>query len=126
MIIRIDTTSAVPVYAQIVDQVKRAIAIGALLPGESLGSLRETAVKLRVNPLTVSKAYKLLEQEGLVESKQGLGSFVAGNVSIPSDDYRHECVSQRLDAAFADASQLGMSGPELKKLIEERLCKFGY
>lgn len=126
MIIRIDTTSATPVYAQIVDQVKRAIAIGALRPGENLGSLRETAVKLRVNPLTVSKAYKLLEQDGLVESKQGLGSFVAENVSIPSDSYRRECVSERLDAAIADAAQLGMSGPELKQLIEDRMKKFGY
>lgn len=126
MIIRIDTTSATPVYAQIVEQVRRAIAIGALRPGENLGSLREMAVKLRVNPLTVSKAYKLLEQEGLVESRQGLGSFVAENVSIPSDEYRAECISQRLDAALADASELGMSGEELRKLIAERLRKFGY
>ena len=110
MIIRLDTTSATPVYAQIMEQMKRAIAIGVLKPGDSLGSLRETATKLRVNPLTISKAYKLLEQDGLVESKQGLGSFVAANVSLPCEEFKRECVSASLDKAFSDAAHLGMDG----------------
>jgi GntR family transcriptional regulator len=125
MIIRLDTTSATPVYAQIIEQVKRAIAIGVLKPGDSLGSLRETAVKLRVNPLTISKAYKLLEQDGLVESKQGLGSFVAPDVSVPSEQFKRECVSTGLDKAFSDAAHLGMDGGELRKLIDEKLDSFG-
>ncbi|HEY3298351.1 MAG TPA: GntR family transcriptional regulator [Armatimonadota bacterium] len=126
MIIRIDTTSAVPVYAQIVQQVKRAIAVGALKPGDSIDSLRETAAKLRVNPLTVSKAYKLLEQDGLLESKQGLGSFVASNVAIPTEEFKRDCVSAGLDMVFSDASHLGMNGQELRNLIEERLGRYGY
>jgi GntR family transcriptional regulator len=125
MIIRLDTTSATPVYAQIIEQVKRAIAIGVLRPGDSIGSLRETAAGLRVNPLTVSKAYKLLEQEGLVESKQGLGSFIASNVSAPTEEFVHECVSVGLDKAFSDAAHLGMMGQDLRKLIDEKLEAFG-
>lgn len=126
MIIRIDTTSAVPVYAQIVEQVKRAIAVGALRPGDSLGSLRDTAVKLRVHPLTVSKAYKLLEQEGLVESKQGLGSFIAANISLPTEEFRRESVSASLEKALSDATHLGMNGQDLRKLIEQKLRDFGF
>ena len=121
MIIRIDTGSAIPVYAQIVEQVKRAIAIGVLQPGDSLGSLREMAVNLRVNPLTVSKAYKILEQDGLVESRQGLGSFVASNVARPAAEFRRECVSDGIEKILADAVHLGMTGADLRALIEEKL-----
>ena len=126
MIMRIDTTSSVPVYAQIIEQVKRAIAVGALKPGDSLGSLRETAVKLRVHPLTVSKAYKILEQEGLVESRQGSGSFIADGIAVPTEKFKRESISISLEKAMSDAVHLGLSGDELRALIEEKLRKFQF
>jgi GntR family transcriptional regulator len=120
MIIRIDTTSSIPVYAQIVDQIKRAIASGALRHGESLPSLRETAVKLRVNPLTVSKAYKQLENDGLIETRHGLGSFVSAEISDSTDGFRRELLVQGMDALLQDAAHLGVSVEELKQLLDER------
>lgn len=125
MIIRIDTTSSVPVYAQIVEQMKRAIASGSLQAGEGLPSLRETAIKLRVNPLTVGKAYKLLEQEGLIETKHGLGSFVTTNGGIATDEYRHDALSRSIDNLLVDAHHLGVSQEELKDLFEERVRAAG-
>lgn len=121
MILRIDTTSSTPVYAQIVEQVKRAVATGMLRAGDSLPSLRETAVKLRINPLTVSKAYKMLEQDGLIESRQGLGSFVADNGQAPAEDFRRAALTQEVDSLILDALNLGVSLEELEELIRERV-----
>ena len=121
MILRIDTTNSVPVYAQIVDQIRRAIASGVLRGGESLPSLRETAVKLRVNPLTVGKAYKLLEQDGLVETRHGLGSFVTANSQASSSTYRSETLAREIDDLLVDAYQLGVSFDQVRRMVEERI-----
>lgn len=121
MILRIDTTSSVPVYAQIVDQIKRAIASGTLKTGDTLPSLRETAIKLRVNPLTVGKAYKQLEQEKLIETKHGLGSFVTASAVSSTEDYRREVLSQAIDYLLVDACHLGVGFDELKGLVDERI-----
>jgi GntR family transcriptional regulator len=120
MILKIDTTSSTPIYAQIVDQVKRSIACGGLKCGDPLPSLRETAVKLRVNPLTVDKAYKLLERDGLVEIRHGLGTFVTQEASITSDGYRKDVLTKAVDNLLLDAYQLGVSLDELKDLLNER------
>lgn len=121
MILRIDTTSSVPVYAQIVEQIKRAIASGSLASGDSLPSLRETAIKLRINPLTVGKAYKLLEQEGLIETRHGLGSFVTDNGKMITDEFRREALVRSIDNLLTDAYSMGVSTDELKKILEERI-----
>jgi GntR family transcriptional regulator len=120
MIIRIDTTSSTPVYAQIVDQIKRAIASGAIKRGDSLPSLRETAVKLRVNPLTVSKAYKQLENEGMIETRHGLGSFVTADIGESTDGFRHDLLARSIDSLLLDAWHLGVQPDELKQLFDER------
>lgn len=122
MILRVDPSSSIPVYAQIVDQVKRAVASGAFKPGDPLPSLRETSLKLRVNPLTVGKAYKLLEQEGLIETRHGLGSFVAAQAPDTAGDYRREVLSKQIDYLLVDACHLGVSFDDLQKLIDERVA----
>ena len=121
MILRIDTTSSTPVYAQIVDQIKRAVATGTLKGGDTLPSLRETAVSLRVNPLTVGKAYKQLEQEGLVETKHGLGSFVTWNGEQLSENFRRETLARGLDDLLVDAYHMGVPFDDLKRLLDERM-----
>ncbi|MDO8586031.1 MAG: GntR family transcriptional regulator [Armatimonadota bacterium] len=120
MIIRIDTTSSTPVYAQIVDQIKRAIASGAIRSGDSLPSLRETAIKLRVNPLTVSKAYKQIEHEGLIETRHGLGSFVTADREASSREFRRETLAREVDNVLVDAWHLGVTFDELREIFEER------
>ena len=77
MLLEIDHHSGVPIYRQIIEQVRQQIMAGQLSEGEQLMSVRELAAQLRVNPMTVSKAYALLEVEGLVERRRGVGLFAA-------------------------------------------------
>lgn len=121
MIFVVDTSSSIPVYAQIVEQVKHAIATGVLQPGDSLPSLRETSLKLKINPLTVSKAYKQLEGEGILVTLHGTGSFIADSVKGVAADYARQTLSQAIDRLLRDASQLDISGEELIDLIQQRL-----
>ena len=121
MILRIDTSNSVPVYAQIVEQIKRAIATGGLAAGDPLPSLRETAIKLRVNPLTVDKAYKQLEREGLIETKHGLGSFVTESAGIMTDGFREEILERSVDNLLVDAHHLGVPLQELNSMIRRRI-----
>jgi len=76
MIITVDLNNPKPTYLQIVEAVRRAIATGALKPGDQLPTIREVAVQARVNRNTVSRAYLELEHQGLVRSRQGSGCFV--------------------------------------------------
>ena len=69
--------SSAPIYRQLVDQVRRLVAGGQLAPGDALPSVREVALQLAVNPMTVSKAYGLLELEGVLERRRGVGMLVA-------------------------------------------------
>lgn len=121
MIFNVDTTSSMPVYAQIVEQIKRAVACGALRGGDPLPSLRELAVELRVNPLTVSKAYKLLEGEGLIETRHGLGSFVTARTEGAAEDYRREFLTRRIDDLLRDAENLGVDKADIVRLLKDRM-----
>ena len=76
MFLPVDPSSGLPVYRQITDQVRRMLVSGRLAPGERLPSIRDLAVQLRINPLTVGRAYGDLEREGLIEMRRGLGMYV--------------------------------------------------
>lgn len=76
MLISIDNRSGIPIYRQILEQVRRQILTGRLTVGSQLASVRDLAARLRVNPMTVSKAYSLLELDELVERRRGIGLFV--------------------------------------------------
>ena len=77
MFTRIDSRSPTPLYAQIADRIRVAVASGELTSGSDLPSVRALATKLRVNPATVVQAYRELEREGLVEMRQGAGTFIS-------------------------------------------------
>ena len=77
MLLDIDYHSGLPIYRQLINQIRRQIMAGQLEEGQQLDSVRELAGRLRINPMTVSKAYTLLEIEGLVERRRGVGLFVA-------------------------------------------------
>jgi GntR family transcriptional regulator len=72
----IDSKSNTPIYQQIVQQIRDAVAVGVYRPGEALPSLRALAVEIRVNPNTIQRAYEELERQGLIESRRGIGVFV--------------------------------------------------
>ena len=78
MILVIDTHSGVPIYRQLMDQITRQILAGQIRPGDQLPTVRELAVRLKINPMTISKAYSLLESTGILQRQRGIGLFVAG------------------------------------------------
>lgn len=121
MIFRIDSTTSVPVYAQIIEQVKRAIASGVIERGDVLPSRRELSLELEINPLTVLKAYKELATEGLIEIKQGLGCFVTGSAGSAVDEYRKQTLLKGMDQLISDARAFGLEMEELEEMVRERI-----
>ncbi|MDX2263014.1 MAG: GntR family transcriptional regulator [Gemmatimonadales bacterium] len=78
----IDSTDPRPIYQQIVDSFRRSVVSGRLRPGDQMPSIRELAIDLRVNPNTVQHAYSVMEREGLVQVRRGMGSFIAPNAAV--------------------------------------------
>ena len=119
--LHISTGSAVPIYRQIVDQVRRKVALGTQAAGDQLPSVRALAERLVVNPNTVAKAYAELVHDGLVESRQGRGYFIADRRQVFSRAER----SRRLEAAMAvmlsEAFALQCSPDEIRQALEKQL-----
>jgi GntR family transcriptional regulator len=113
---------ATPIYRQVVEQVQRLIAGGQLGPGDELPSVRAVAERHAINPMTVSKAYSLLEAEGLLERRRGVGMVVAQGVQSagPSRD-RLALLAPALDNAARQAAQLGISAQAALAAFERAL-----
>ncbi len=97
--ISVDLKSGVPIYRQIIDQVKSAIATGALGPGDRLPTVRQLSVDLSVNPNTVSRAYTELELTGLVETHMGSGTFI-GDKRVERDEVEHRRLLDQICQEF--------------------------
>src|SRR5205085_150812 len=80
---RLDPNSGVATYLQVVHQVRHAVRLGILRPGDQLPTVKEVVGSLAINPNTVLKAYRQLEQDGLVQGRPGLGTFIRDNVATP-------------------------------------------
>jgi GntR family transcriptional regulator len=121
---QLDFKSGRPAYLQIVQQVKYAAATGALKPGEFLPSIRPLAEELRINRNTVAKAYSELENEGVIQTQPGKGSFLAGNNSPLKKSARQQLVIEAIDQAIVQAHHLQISNAEFKELVDRRLERF--
>lgn len=117
----IDPSSGTPIYRQIVDQVRQAIAGGTLSPGDRLPPVRDLAIELAVNPNTVAKAYQELERDGVIETSRGRGTFVAGEAAQVTDAEKAERLLPFIDRLIAEAYFLGISDDKLRSLLGERL-----
>lgn len=120
MHIEISLQDGVPIYRQIVNQVKYLIASGRLKSGEELPPIRSLAEQLLVTPNTIVKAYSALESEGLVYKRQGAGTFVADLKSPLAKREQKRILTQRADALLAEASQLNYSFEEVLELLRSR------
>jgi len=118
--IRIDPADGVPIYRQIVNQIRYAVASGLLEPGDELPTIRALALTLKVTPNTVVKAYEELEAAGVLQKRHGSGTFVSGERTRLADRERRRIIEQRIDALLAEAHHLGFSLEELFKLIHRR------
>jgi len=123
MFIRLESSSAIPIYRQIVDQIGYQIANGTLQAGDRLPSMRELAKRLPVNQNTVLKAYVLLEEDGLISRIQGDGTFVANAPPVTKKTERLKQVSGILGQAAAQAVHFEISRPELHQLLDEEIEK---
>lgn len=124
MLIELSFKSGVPVYLQVVDQIKYLAASGALRDGDPLPSIRELAQQLRINRNTIAKAYTELEHQGVVETLQGKGVFLTGNHSPFDKSVKKEILTQFIDAAIVQAHHFQISDEKFLKLIQERLQEF--
>lgn len=111
----IDLHSGVPVYRQLIDQVRGGMASGALTAGDQLPTVRQLAVDLQINPNTVMRAYRELELGGVLESHQGTGTFIANKKIERSSAERDRQLTQ-LAGEFA--ARVGAAGLALEDLIE--------
>jgi GntR family transcriptional regulator len=118
--IHISASDGVPIYLQIVNQVKYLVASGRLAAGEELPPIRVLAEKLVVNPNTVARAYRELEASGVVEKRRTAGTFVSEAGSPLARRERLKIVTERVDALLAEARQLGISVSEIVELIARR------
>ena len=111
--VEVDPRSGVPIYVQIVEQVRHAVDVGGLRPGERLPTVRRLAENLAVAPNTIVKAYNELQRVGLVESRPGVGTVVAEGVEEVARERRIEEIFERLRMLVRDAAALGISEDEL-------------
>ena len=121
MILQINFKSGMPIYLQIVDQIKAVAASGALRPGEALPSIRPLAEELRVNRNTIAKAYSELESQGVIETLPGRGCFLKENQSALRKKVRLALLIQEIDRAIVQAHHLQVPHDEFLELIRERL-----
>lgn len=121
MAIQINPGSHVPIYQQIVNGLREAIAAGVYLRGEMLPSHRDLAVQVRVNPNTVQRAYEVLEREGLVHARRGLGMFVTNRAVRTAKAGAEDHVRQVLQDAIARGLAAGMAPEALREQFEEVL-----
>jgi GntR family transcriptional regulator len=118
--ISVDLKSGVPIYRQIIDQVKSAIATGTLGPGDRLPTVRQLAVDLSVNPNTVSRAYNELELTGLVETHMGSGTFI-GDKRVERDEVeRRRMLDQICQEFLSRASSHGFTLDDLVENLTQR------
>jgi len=112
---RLDPTTGVPAYRQVIDQVTLAIATGALSGGDQLPTVRQVAVDLAINPNTVVRAYRELEIKGTLSTQQGVGTFVTPGSVKPDEAQREKRLSQ---LAAECAAKAGAEGFRIEELVE--------
>ena len=123
MQIRIDNASSRPVYRQIIDQIKRDIALGRLVKDEKLPTVRQLAAQLAINPNTIAKAYRQLEQEGIIITKPGSGAFIANLDSNLSRAVRKRLLSDELERIAVEAFHMQIDTETLLELFNNAVEK---
>jgi GntR family transcriptional regulator len=123
MLFRTNPALGVPIYLQLMEQVKHAIETGALRPGDQLPGMRPLAEELVINPNTVAKAYRELEHEGVIELRHGAGAFVAGNPQAKPKKTDNLRAAQALVAAVVEKLRArGVTEEEIRRLVEAELA----
>ena len=120
MQLHVSPADGVPIYLQIVNQVKYLISSGRLAAGEELPPIRTLAEQLLINPNTVARAYRELELAGVVEKRRTAGTYVSGGASPLSRRERVKILGRRVDALLAEARQMDVSLEDVIDLVHQR------
>jgi GntR family transcriptional regulator len=121
VILKPNPSSGVPIYLQLMEQVKHAIETGAVRPGEQLPGIRPLAEELVINPNTVAKAYRELEHEGVIELRQGAGAFVSDSAPTKRDADRLRAAQATVATAIDKLRARGVTDDEIRRLVEAEL-----
>ena len=122
MLFRPNPSSGVPIYLQLMEQVKHAIETGALRAGEQLPGIRPLAEELVINPNTVAKAYRELEHEGVIELRHGAGAFVSGTARAQKLTDRARAAQTLVAGAVEKLRARGLTDEEIRRLFEAELA----
>jgi GntR family transcriptional regulator len=120
MQLHLSPTNGVPIYLQIVNQVKYLVASGRLAPGEELPPIRMLAEQLLINPNTVARAYRELELAGVVLKRRTAGTYVSNAGSPLARSERVKILTERIDVVLAEARQLGFRTEDVLQMLERR------
>ncbi len=120
MKIYISPNDGVPIYLQIVQQIKHLVASRRLKPGQELPPIRDLAQELLINPNTVARAYRELEAAGLVTSRRGAGTHICDEGSPLARKERLKILNDRIDALLAEADQLDVDFEQVTEMIGKR------
>ncbi len=124
MLLEIDHHSGVPIYRQVIRQIRQQIMTDGLKHEDQLETVRVLAARLKVNPMTISKAYSFLEAEGLVERKRGIGLFVAKVRKGQRDQIRAKWLNSIVNKAAITAIQLGVSEDEAIESLKKHYRQY--
>ncbi len=122
MLFRPNPSLGVPIYLQLMEQVKHAVETGALRPGDQLPGIRPLAEELVINPNTVAKAYRELEHAGVIELRHGAGAFVAGNARARKVADKLRTAQPIVAGAVERLRARGLSDEEIRRLFEAELA----
>jgi GntR family transcriptional regulator len=124
-IFTVDPHTGVPIYLQLIEQVKRSVALGVLSAGERLPTVKQLATQLTINPNTVARAYRELERDGIIETSVGRGSFVRGDHAIDTAAQALSSVtSSSFDAAVREAKSMGLRRDMVHELFDQALVRW--
>jgi GntR family transcriptional regulator len=124
MSLEIDFRSGIPIYLQVVERIKERIASGRLKPGDQLPTVRSMALELRVNFNTIARAYRILDEVGIISTQQGRGTYI---LEMPPPEVAEVLRQQSLEALtqryISEVVRLGSSPNEIARMIQEQVAK---
>ena len=121
-----DSTGRMPIYRQLIEQVRQAVATGRIQPGDRLPSVRQLSKELVVNPNTIARAYTELEREGVINTRPGLGAFIASPDPGLTAEARGGRLAGLIDGLLTEAVHLGFSAAEVADLVAQRMRQYQF
>ena len=121
-----DSTARTPIYRQLIEQVREAVARGRVQPGDRLPSVRQLSKDLVVNPNTIARAYTELEREGVLNTRPGLGVFIAPRQAELTNQARERRLAALIDRFLTEAVHLGFAAEQVTEMLQKRIGQFQF